>query len=483
VRVTLRLKFTLALLLSCLAVVAVVGGVARWMLLRDLGQIVLEDTFLRFRQDVADYFAEYDSWSAGQKKEAFPDFVHRRHMPLGPGPAGMSGGPPPGPGEPGGGPPPELFDPYGAPPPEGSPGGPRFAGPPGGPGAGPPGRPGSPPPGGQGPPPRFLLFDPRGKVLLGAETYAEGSQVPDDVKAKAARVMLRGRVVAWAVPVPNAQQTILDSAYLDSVHRALAVAAAVACVLALGLGISVGSRLGGRLRRLTEAIEATGDGQLGTQLRESSTDEVGTLVGAFNRMSSELARAQGELQRSSEEIRAQAEQLKELSIRDPLTGLYNRRYFDQHAALMFAQARRYSHRLCIALIDLDHFKRVNDRFSHAVGDEVLRRVAGLLAEGVRESDLLARYGGEELVVAFYQCSSADAAAVCERLRRSVEEHSWREVHPDLRVTLSVGLSGDSLPGTPEELLGEADLQLYRAKGSGRNRVCLLPPPSVPAVTP
>ncbi len=188
-------------------------------------------------------------------------------------------------------------------------------------------------------------------------------------------------------------------------------------------------------------------------------------------MSAELARTHAQLQQSHDTIREQAELLKELSIRDDMTGLHNRRFFTEQVTIAYAQAKRYARPLTVMLGDIDFFKRVNDRFSHAVGDEVLRQVAGILATTTRDTDVVARYGGEEFVVAFTETALSDAVVTCERIRRRIEEHDWSAIHRDLRVTMTIGLDDVVRRGSAEQMLAAADERLYQGKQSGRNRVC------------
>jgi diguanylate cyclase (GGDEF)-like protein len=157
-------------------------------------------------------------------------------------------------------------------------------------------------------------------------------------------------------------------------------------------------------------------------------------------------------------------QVKALSSSDPLTGLYNRRYLFEYLARLEG-----SQTLSVALLDLDHFKRVNDTFSHFVGDEVLRAAAALFGAALRSADIAARFGGEEFVVVFCHTSSGQALLACERLRQSVAAHPWSEAHPGLEVTVSIGLAS-GLAKDYETLLVQADKKLYEAKRSGRNRV-------------
>ena len=168
---------------------------------------------------------------------------------------------------------------------------------------------------------------------------------------------------------------------------------------------------------------------------------------------------------------AESRALQLLAYQDPLTGLHNRRYFDEQLKLLLASSKRHRHPLTVALCDIDSFKQINDNLSHAVGDDTLRTLASILKENLRDGDLVARYGGEEFVMAFSEISLTEAAQACEKLRQAVERYPWDLVHPDLRVTLSVGLSNTLKMQTPEQLLDAADTKLYEAKRAGRNQVC------------
>ena len=136
----------------------------------------------------------------------------------------------------------------------------------------------------------------------------------------------------------------------------------------------------------------------------------------------------------------------------------------------YARSRRYDHAFSVVVCDIDHFKRVNDDFSHQMGDEVLRRVAQLLRGSVRQSDTAACYGGEEFVLLFPETSAQDAARVTQRIRVSVADYPWHTLHPDLKVTLSAGVSDDPDAASFDKLVSLADRKLYEAKRGGRNRV-------------
>ena len=163
--------------------------------------------------------------------------------------------------------------------------------------------------------------------------------------------------------------------------------------------------------------------------------------------------------------------ITELSIRDELTGLFNRRHFNGQMSQLFEQAQRYRSPLSVAIGDVDFFKRINDQFSHAVGDRVLKGVAQILQKNLRSSDLCARYGGEEFVIALPGIGSADAVAACNKVRQAIEQAPWPKIHPELSVTLSIGVSDHLALGDYEAMIAEADRYLYAAKHGGRNRVC------------
>ncbi len=156
---------------------------------------------------------------------------------------------------------------------------------------------------------------------------------------------------------------------------------------------------------------------------------------------------------------------------DPLTGCYNRRSFDDMISRECSRAARYGNRLSLLMIDVDHFKMINDSFGHQSGDDVLCRIAGLLRGGLRRSDYLVRYGGEEFVIVLPEISRDNALLVAERLRHAVEEAEIASRGRRISVTVSIGVA-EYRAGAPEqEFIEEADRMLYRAKNAGRNRVC------------
>jgi diguanylate cyclase (GGDEF)-like protein len=168
------------------------------------------------------------------------------------------------------------------------------------------------------------------------------------------------------------------------------------------------------------------------------------------------------------------QQLEHMSMTDGLTGLANRRRFDERLALEFSRHKRTRRPLSVLMVDLDHFKQVNDQLGHAMGDDYLRQVASTLKSLCRRpTDLVARYGGEEVICLLPETAHAEAALIAENMREAVADLSLPNPGaPEGVLTLSMGVATQNeLHGTPESLLVEADARLYQAKRGGRNRVC------------
>lgn len=171
------------------------------------------------------------------------------------------------------------------------------------------------------------------------------------------------------------------------------------------------------------------------------------------------------------------QRFKEVSVRDPLTDLFNRRFMWEWLQHHIKEAQRYRGELACLMMDIDRFKGLNDTYGHQRGDEILKTFAHLVGQELRESDILVRYGGEEFAAFLPKCDLAGAVATAQRILERVREHGIGGLAAG-EVTCSIGAAVyDPLaPCSPEALLSEADRQLYEAKNSGRNRV--LPPPQV-----
>ncbi|MFY2561422.1 diguanylate cyclase [Corallococcus terminator] len=184
-----------------------------------------------------------------------------------------------------------------------------------------------------------------------------------------------------------------------------------------------------------------------------------------------------ELDKANKELARRREELLALSRTDALTGLFNRRCFEERLTDEFARSRRYQSPLSLVMLDIDHFKRINDTFGHPFGDQVLKAVAQTTRSRLREVDVLARYGGEEFIALLPETGTADALKVCERVREAiaglrVEHVSVDGKRQEVRLTASLGVA--TVPSadleSSEALLRAADAGLYAAKGAGRNRV-------------
>jgi diguanylate cyclase (GGDEF)-like protein len=186
----------------------------------------------------------------------------------------------------------------------------------------------------------------------------------------------------------------------------------------------------------------------------------------------ERKRAEAELVKTAQELKRLNDVLKERAIRDGHTGLYNHRYFYQILRRDFLLALRHQSDLSCLLLDLDNFKNVNDLYGHPFGDAVLKGVAGILQEHVRQTDLVCRYGGEEFAVLLPETDLAGAMLVAEELRARIAAHTFQSGPRCVQVTASTGVATlrAHSPSLPQELIAFSDKALYCAKAAGRNRV-------------
>lgn len=186
-----------------------------------------------------------------------------------------------------------------------------------------------------------------------------------------------------------------------------------------------------------------------------------------------LVRTVAELEAAQAEILRQNNELERLASRDPLTGCFNRRVFYKHFEKAFVDSHELGTELCCVMVDIDNFKRVNDQFGHAVGDQAIQAVASCLSGGLRLSDTIGRYGGEEFCLIFPRTTLAEASNLAERLRIQVQTEAGARVRTasDLVITVSCGVSSTGFAArTPLELIDQADKALYAAKEGGRNCV-------------
>ena len=264
------------------------------------------------------------------------------------------------------------------------------------------------------------------------------------------------------------------------------------------LSIALSKQLSNPLRKLMEVSREMASGENNIRIEVNSTDEIGQLGLAFNEMTEaiqtrerslqdlaasleqkveerteELRLRSEELHQRSEELRERNEELLQMAISDPLTKIYNRRFFFELAEKEFERSKRYNHQLSLILVDVDRFKKSNDTYGHLVGDEILKNLARFLVSNVRGNDVVARYGGEEFVILMPEIDAKEAAMTAERLREEIAKNTM-VVGRFIQVTVSFGVAGwEEQENTDlESLLYRADQALYRSKGLGRNRVTI-----------
>jgi diguanylate cyclase (GGDEF)-like protein len=191
------------------------------------------------------------------------------------------------------------------------------------------------------------------------------------------------------------------------------------------------------------------------------------------RSEEELRDANQRLQMQLVEIKKLQTELEEQAIRDPLTGLHNRRYLQETLQRELDRAFREAYPVCLVMADIDHFKRVNDTFGHAAGDRILKTMADLLRTQTRAGDIVCRYGGEEFLLVLLNLSAGVAKKRAEQWRLSLEASRVLFEGMEIRTTLSLGIAEFPVHGrTSSEVLAAADSALYRAKAEGRNRVMI-----------
>jgi diguanylate cyclase (GGDEF)-like protein len=248
-----------------------------------------------------------------------------------------------------------------------------------------------------------------------------------------------------------------------------------------GLGLS-GDRLGPLVDEMNRLVAEAAEmlqlkvGQQPSYQEIAASAAVGLLEMnlSYQDLNAALKKALAEQQRLATELRDANSELEKMAACDGLTGLPNRRSFDDALERALAFANRSGKPLTLLLLDIDHFKRVNDVHGHLAGDLVLKEVAGRVAATIRRSDLAARYGGEEFAVILPATDVAGGRVVAERVRASVAELAIQWEQKVLRVSVSIGGAQVKQPGAPRAgvaVIREADDALYAAKESGRNRVC------------
>jgi len=258
---------------------------------------------------------------------------------------------------------------------------------------------------------------------------------------------------------------------------------------AIAMSLAVATRL---KRRIERPIAELSDGMTrvsrqqdySLRVNKSDDDEIGVLIDGFNTMLEQIRLRDDRLEQYRIEILRQNEQLQHLATRDSLTGCLNRRAFFNAVGSAFADVKARRRPMAFVMVDIDHFKAVNDSFGHPVGDEVIQAVARTLAQQIRPQDLLCRYGGEEFCVFLPDIDGDQAYTVAERLRASIESNVGRSIRSmqgiSVSASLGVALMKADTSSSTMMLIEQADEALYVAKRSGRNRVSVYAQPNIVA---
>lgn len=344
-----------------------------------------------------------------------------------------------------------------------------------------------------------LVFDRNGTLVLGpggktAPYLAMGQTAPLAIKSNTSEPLIS--VVRWADSREylTSQQRVVAQSPVSDLGWQVAVREPVelaflevqnATRLALAIGLAVAALgallawwLAGRVsRNLSSIVRAARDVEAGKDGAEipllSSSEELQSLSTSLNRMTRRLQTANQEMEATVRERTAELQEanfkLSQLAQKDPLTGLLNRRGMDAVFKSALALAHRSGRPLAVAMVDIDHFKRINDVHGHEVGDTVLVALARLIKKRVRQADVVARFGGEEFVVLLPDTDLNGAEQLANLLVQAVAAH---DNPPYGSVTISVGVAEATGEATDlTELLHRADAAMYRAKHLGRNQVC------------
>ena len=190
----------------------------------------------------------------------------------------------------------------------------------------------------------------------------------------------------------------------------------------------------------------------------------------FALMGGYFSKLRRNLSASNQRLETAFRTIQEMSVRDELTGAYNRRYLMQLLVQEKNRVDRGGREMAVCILDIDHFKRVNDGYGHLAGDEVLRVIAAEAQASLRTSDFFGRYGGEEFLMILTQTTLEGARVIADRFRRRLEALAFPEIDPKLKVTTSIGIAEYFGGEDVVQTLARADAALYRAKNLGRNRV-------------
>lgn len=306
---------------------------------------------------------------------------------------------------------------------------------------------------------RFGLTDHNGIALIPFYRYKPGDKVSASDIKKGDAIYLKDVIVAYAISDGIATISEENKVLIKSINKIIDYNIIVALIIALIVGLSSGTKMTQSLIILTSAAKSLGEGLNGQQITNiNSKDEIGVLANVLNKMSLELERSHNKI--------------KELSVTDELTGLYNRRFFNEQLKVILPNSFRDNQPISLVLGDIDFFKNVNDDFSHLIGDDVLKEISTIINNCLREGDILARFGGEEFILALHDTDSETALLIIERIRIKIQNYNWEKLGIGLKISMSFGICTKKNPTDYKAMLQIADEKLYLAKTSGRNKTVI-----------
>lgn len=290
----------------------------------------------------------------------------------------------------------------------------------------------------------------RGEEALALVESGHGKRVMDSIRKLTDEfVHEEERLLTVRKATLNKEQSLLQSLFVAASLLLVAITLAIAFIF--------------RERVIAPILELT-DEIKGKTLDDSSLD---TAMASAN----EVVRLKIVFREMYEQIEQKTSELNKLSLTDSLTGLDNRRSFHQRVDRIRLHCIRYKRPLSMMMLDVDHFKAVNDTYGHDLGDEILKMASAVICNALREVDVLARLGGDEFAIALPETPADEAAGVAERIRQDVEKIKIETEFGLLGITLSIGITEltDAVEGI-EDMLKAADDALYKAKQNGRNRI-------------
>lgn len=341
----------------------------------------------------------------------------------------------------------------------------------------------------------LVVIDLHGRVLAALDPtrfndVVEDSDLASDLALHDPRARQEKGALSVVVPLRTTHHHGVIRARFEQERLALSIAqqkrdagvlvVATMLLVAVALDWILRRLVASRITKLAQTAGALSAGRLTVRANASGKDEIAALGHSFNRMAGALQHYTDDLEQiiseRTDDLQKANRRLEQLAITDQLTGLANRRHFDENARRALEVARRNERPLSVVLADADSFKTINDRHGHAVGDAVLQCIARVMADNARKADLVARVGGEEFAVLMPEAGVGLARQGAERMREALERTVHLQVPQlgDSAMTASFGVAAyERADDRLEDLLSAADTALYRSKTAGRNRVTIV----------